>query len=153
MTIRAWRIVASGFEHSAFDGMGARLAGGRWNSRGVAAIYTASSLPLAALEMLAHLPRGSILRKYRAISADFDADMVADLKAPLPPDWGKFPAGDGTKTLGDGWLAGKTSAVLRVPSVVIQSESNFVLNPAHPDFLKIVVGDPQTFYFDPRLRK
>jgi RES domain-containing protein len=38
-----------------------------------------------------------------------------------------------------------------VPSVVVPSESNFVLNPAHPDFAHIRIGPAVPFPFDVRL--
>jgi RES domain-containing protein len=43
------------------------------------------------------------------------------------------------------------SAVLALPSVIIPGESNYLLNPAHPDFRKISIGKPEPFAFDPRL--
>lgn len=53
--------------------------------------------------------------------------------------------------LGDNWLVEETSAVLQVPSVVIATESNFLLNPAHRDFRKLSRGKPIPFKFDSRL--
>jgi RES domain-containing protein len=50
--------------------------------------------------------------------------------------------------LGTRWIKEKTSAVLRVPSVVVPRESNFVLNPEHPDFASIAVDAPLPFQFD-----
>jgi len=40
---------------------------------------------------------------------------------------------------------------LRVPSVVVPSESNYVLNPAHAAFASLSIGAPVAFPFDPRL--
>ena len=56
-------------------------------------------------------------------------------------------------TIGDEWLRSKTSPVLRVPSVIIPDESNFLLNPAHADFAKLSISKPEDFRFDPRLIK
>lgn len=53
--------------------------------------------------------------------------------------------------LGDAWARAHASAVLRVPSIVVEGEHNYVLNPNHPDFPKIEVHGPQPFDFDPRL--
>jgi RES domain-containing protein len=41
--------------------------------------------------------------------------------------------------------------VLAVPSVVTPQELNYLLNPAHPGFREIRVGDAQPFRPDPRL--
>jgi RES domain-containing protein len=153
LTIRAWRIIRRNHAATAFDGEGAKGAGGRWNSPGSAVVYTASSLPLAALEMLVHLPRESSLAKFVSIPVDFDEGLVTELKASLPPDWRIYPAPISTMAIGDAWLRSKASAVLRVPSVLIPEESNFLLNPAHMDFAKLSIGPPRDFWFDPRLIK
>ena len=153
MTIRAWRIVKQNHVAAAFDGEAARSAGGRWNSPGSAVVYTASSLPLAALEVLVHLPRESTLAKFVSIPVDFDEGLITRLEAGLPRDWRDYPAPVSTMTIGDEWLRSKTSPVLRVPSVIIPDNSNFLLNPAHADFAKLSIGRPEDFWFDPRLIK
>ena len=153
MTIRARRIVKQNHVATALDGEAARSAGGRWNSPGSAAVYTASSLPLGALEVLVHLPRESTLAKFVSISVDFDEELVTTLKAALPADWRDYPAPVSTMTIGDEWLRSKASPVLRVPSVISPDESNFLLDPAHADFGKLSMGRPQDFWFDPRLIK
>ena len=56
-------------------------------------------------------------------------------------------------TIGDEWLRSRASPVLRVPSVIIPGENNFLLDPAHADFAKLSIGKPQDFRFDPRLIK
>jgi RES domain-containing protein len=43
------------------------------------------------------------------------------------------------------------SAVLSVPSVVIPVERNFVLNPTHAAFAKLVINPSEPFRFDPRM--
>jgi RES domain-containing protein len=151
LTIRAWRIVRRNHVATAFDGDAAKNTGGRWNSPGSAVIYTASSLPLAALEVLVHLPGESILAKFVSIPVDFDEGLVTPLNVPLPPDWRDYPAPVSTMTIGDEWLRSKASPVLRVPSVIIPDESNFLLNPAHPDFAKLSIGTLKDFWFDSRL--
>jgi RES domain-containing protein len=153
LTIRAWRIVRRNHVATAFDGDAAENAGGRWNSPGSAVVYTASSLPLAALEVLVHLPRESILAKFVSIPVDFDEGLVTPLKVTLAPDWRDYPAPVSTMTIGDEWLRSKASPVLRVPNMIITDESNFLLNPAHADFAKLSVGTPKDFWFDLRLIK
>jgi RES domain-containing protein len=41
--------------------------------------------------------------------------------------------------------------VLEAPSVLVADEHNYLLNPAHPDFARIVADTPALFHFDPRL--
>jgi len=150
--IRSWRIVKAKHAANAFDGEGARLLGGRWNSPGRRVIYTAENAALAALEMLVHLGRMTILPAYVVISCDFDEKLVTDLdRQKLPPDWRTFPAPPALPAIGDAWLAGGKSAVLRVPSAIVPGENNYLLNPAHPKFARIVIGTPERFELDFRL--
>ncbi len=152
--ITAWRIVKSKHQARAFDGEGARLAGGRWNSPGLAMIYTAQSAALAALEMLVHLHSGTLLSSYVLIPCSFPKEAVLRLdRARLPAGWRAHPAVPQLQLLGDAWVKNGLSAVLDVPSVIIQSESNYLVNPAHPDFPSIEVGPAQRFDFDARLTK
>ena len=53
--------------------------------------------------------------------------------------------------IGDSWATSRRSAVLRVPSAVIETEYNYLLNPAHPDFARISIGTPNAFELDLRL--
>ena len=50
-------------------------------------------------------------------------------------------------------LADAGSAVLRLPSVIVPTEGNYLLNPAHPDFARITIGPKQQIRFDPGLIK
>jgi len=149
MNLRAWRIVKAKHAATAFSGEGARLFGGRWNSPGVSLVYTSSTQALAALESLVHL-NPPVLFQYAVIPVEFDAALVEKVSA-LPAGWRDSPAPPSTQALGDAWAAQARSAVLELPSVIIPGESNFLLNPAHPDFRKIVIGKPAPFAFDPRL--
>jgi RES domain-containing protein len=147
----AWRIVKAKYASSAFSGEGAARAGGRWNSRGHWLVYTSATKALAALELLVHL-NPPVLFEYMVIRADFPEALVIQL-APeaLPGDWRAQPAPPSVQAIGDRWVEEASSAILRVPSVVIPSEWNYLLNPAHPDFRKIQLGKPEPFAFDPRL--
>jgi len=149
MKLRAWRIVKAKHAATAFSGEGARLYGGRWNSPGVSLVYTSGTKALAALESLVHL-NPPVIFKYAAIPIEFDAALVEKVTA-LPADWNDMPAPPSTRAIGDLWAKQARSAVLELPSVIIPGESNFLLNPTHPDFKKIVIGKPEPFSFDPRL--
>jgi RES domain-containing protein len=147
----AWRIVKEKHAANAFDGEGARLFGGRWNSQGTRVVYTSSALSLAALELLVHLNPPMPFR-YAAISVSFDDAMVHTIPAAeLPEDWMDQPPPQSSQAIGDLWVQQAHSAVLELPSVIIPTETNFLLNPAHPDFKNIQFGKPVPFSFDPRL--
>ena len=134
---------------TAFRGEGAWLYGGRWNSAGTSVVYTSGSQALAALESLVHL-NPPVIFKYLAIPIEFDDPLVEKVAA-LPADWTEEPPPPATKAIGDLWVKEARSAVLELPSVIILGEPNYLLNPAHPDFQKIIIGKPQPFSFDPRL--
>lgn len=149
----AFRIVQARYAATAFDGDGARLNGGRWNSLGTSMIYTASSLSLATLEMLVHTENIAVIYgRYVVIPVEFDNALIQrmDRKA-LPALWNTPQPVAETQLLGDRWINSRTSAVLEVPSAVTEDEVNYLLNPAHPHFSKIVVGEAVAFNPDPRL--
>ncbi|MBO6939836.1 MAG: RES domain-containing protein [Deltaproteobacteria bacterium] len=143
----AWRLCRR--RYAALDGEGARLVGGRWNPRGVAAVYLAESISLAALECLVHFQPATAPTDYVAIRVTFDASLL-ETPARLPKTWRDDPP-SASQSFGAKWLAEARTAVLAVPSVVVPLEKNFVLNPAHPDFATIQVDAPLDFRFDERL--
>ena len=146
-----WRIVKSRYVSTAFDGEGARLYGGRWNSPGTRMVYTSSTISLAVLEVLVHLQEASILSSYSLISAGFDDALVERLdRSMLPDGWRSYPAPSELQRIGDEWVRRQRSAVLEVPSVIVERESNYLLNPVHPDFSSVVIGKPEPFTFDER---
>jgi len=150
--ITSWRITTVQFGEAAFDGDGARIYGGRWNSRGVRVVYTSSSAALAALELLVRAGRKKPLSDYLLFACLFDESLVEDLeKSELPSEWKIAPPPDGLHAFGDAWLASGSSAVLRVPSAIIETESNYLLNPEHAEFAKIEIRDPIPFSLDLRL--
>ena len=131
---------------------GARLYGGRWNSPGIAMVYTAGSVSLATLELLVHLDNTSVLPSFSICPVDFD-DSLVELCDPatLPTDWNQSPPPTSLRTIGDDWISRGSSVVLRVPSAVIENENNYLINPAHPGFKKLVIGSMEAFKLDPRL--
>lgn len=149
--MKVWRLCKKG--HAAFDGEGARLAGGRWNRKGTAMIYTSATLSLAAQELFVHLSADDAPNDLVAVPADIPDDIsVTSLgEGDLPGQWRRFPAPETLAEIGTKWVQTMESAVLGVPSAVIPQESNFLLNPAHPDFSKIKIGSPAPFTFDPRM--
>jgi RES domain-containing protein len=146
----AWRIVKEKHAATAFDGEGARLSGGRWNSVGVRVVYVSFTKSLAALETLVHL-KLPVTSRYVAIPIEFEDTLleIFPLKNP-PAGWNAEPPAPASQRVGDAWVKAARSAVLALPSV-ITNETNYLLNPAHPDFKAITIGKPQPFTFDPRL--
>lgn len=151
--MEGWRLVKTKHAAHAFDGEGARLYGGRWNSPGRPVIYLASNLALAVLEVLVHLEDTGLLPAYSQASAEFDDDLVETLgRDAIPDDWDLDPAPASTRAIGDAWFDDLHSAVLRVPSAVVHREYNFLINPLHPSFSRVVFSELEPFRFDVRLR-
>lgn len=151
--MRVWRICRK--PHAAFDGEGARLAGGRWNLRGSPVVYTSGSISLAALEMLAHFDVGDAPDDLLSVWADIPLDLqIRTLRPPeLPRRWRELPAPEELGRIGTDWVASGRTAVLAVPSAIVVREQNYLLNPRHEDFPRITVGEAEEFRFDPRLLK
>ena len=146
-----WRIVKRRLESSAFDGEGARLHGGRWNTPGNRMVYAASSRSLAILEIMVNVPSPKLLQKYTIFSIEFPEKFVnvLDLKL-LPTNWRKSPAPSKLQEIGDKWIASKDSVVLAVPSTIVPDEPNYLIDPAHPDFSSLILNK-RRFVFDDRL--
>lgn len=115
-------------------------------------VYTSQSAALAVLEMLVHLGKGTALPAYVLISCSCDEARVLRLdRSFLPKAWHAFPAPPDLQVIGDAWIKDRTSAVLEVPSALVESESNYLLNPQHSDFPSIRIADPKPLQLDLRL--
>jgi RES domain-containing protein len=154
LIITAWRIYKPKHAATAFSGEGARLYGGRFNSKGVAVVYTSASESLASLEMLVHLQSAEILKEYVVRPITFDQAIIRRVGVTdLPADWRNSPPPVPAQKIGDRWVAAAESAVLQIPSAIIESEFNFLLNPSHPDFRQVRLGAQRPYKFDSRLLK
>jgi RES domain-containing protein len=151
LTVSAWRITKRKYSKIAFSGEGARLFGGRWNSPGVPVVYAAGSQSLAALEMLVHFGSPEQLHHYVMFQAEFDDSLVkaVDISS-LPKNWRASPPPAAVRAIGDEWVRISASPVLRVPSVLVPAEINFLINPEHRDFPQLEISKPLPFDFDHR---
>ncbi|MBK1832602.1 RES family NAD+ phosphorylase [Roseibacillus ishigakijimensis] len=148
----AYRLVARRWASSAFSGEGARLYGGRWNSPGRPLVYLSSARSLCALEMLVHLTTpGSRRKQYASFAIDLPEEAIAPLPDSLPADWQQEPPVASTMRMGDQWFDAASSLALEVPSAIVPEESNYLLNPQHPDFAKLEIAPFRDFRFDERL--
>ena len=153
--MRGWRITKQKYSTTALNGEGASLKGGRWNSQDVRMVYASSTLSLATLKILARYGRiSSFLKHYAAIPFNFEKAFYLELgKKDLPNDWKSNPPSTTTQLIGDYWIKQQTSVILGVPSSTVPVEINFLMNPAHPDFNKIEILEPEQINFDSRLFK
>ena len=148
----AWRIVRAARRQSAFTGEGARVYGGRWNSRGTAVVYVSEHESLAALELLVHLTPLTPTDRYLSFRLEWEDKMTEYFPVKnLPAKWNAEPPIFQTMQIGDELVRTGKSVALAVPSVLSTTEMNFVLNPRHSDFKKIKISEPSEYRFDPRL--
>lgn len=153
MSVRIWRVYNPAFGSDPFDGEGARLYGGRWNLEGMPVVYCSGSLALAVLEVLVNAQLNLTLSSYQAVPVDVDEKQIEKLnERRLPPGWRQSPPPYSVQSIGDEWAVTRSSLVLEVPSAVIPLEKNFVINPLHPAFMKLVKGKPIPLPIDDRLR-
>lgn len=152
MIISGWRITKAKYASDAFSGQAASDFGGRWNSSGTRVVYTASSTSLALLEILVHTGHPPALSAYVLIRASFEDTLILDLeRKALLPSWRDHPPPTETQDIGDQWVGDGRSCILSVPSVIIPEETNYLINPSHPDFADIAIDDPTVFTIDERL--
>ena len=130
------------------------LYGGRWNPQSQRATYLSATRSLAALEVLVHQPEHVPTGRFLFFEVRFPEQFVRTITPDdLEADWRHYPPRSSTVMLGGNWLNARTSPVLRVPSIMIPEESNYLLNPEHPHAEEIEIGNPRPFTFDPRFLK
>ncbi|MFL6446201.1 MAG: RES family NAD+ phosphorylase [Bryobacteraceae bacterium] len=125
------------------DGGGSAITGGRWNSPGKQMVYTASCSALAVLEYMAHLQ--TLPKNMTLLLVE-----VPDTLKIRDTTWAPAEIAS-SRQIGDEWLESKETAVLRVPSVIVPRQTNYLLNPDHPLFEAIQVVETTPFAFDSRL--
>lgn len=152
--MRVWRLGRTTFIED-LTGTGARLAGGRWSSKGVPVLYCSGTRSLCALELFVHLDPDDAPEALAAMSLHIpDAIFAARTlwtRTTLPPVWRDSPAPVPLQALGDAWVKRADSLVLELPSAVVPGEPNYLLNPSHPDMQQVVASPPEPFQFDPRM--
>lgn len=149
--VQVWRISDKNYSDSAFSGEGAKLWGGRFNSPGIPAVYTSGSLSLALLEILVQTNDRSSLKKKILFRADIPAELINTLSLDqLSEKWNTLPVLKDSQLYGDRWINERLLPVLRVPSVVVPQEFNYVINPMHDLFRMIEITKAQPLPVDPR---
>lgn len=146
-----YRIASASYIND-LTGEGAKLYGGRWNSKGKSMLYTSQNISLAAWEVFVNLSPDQLPSDLRMVAIEIpDSIMVKEiLEKNLPAAWFEQPPPEKLTKVGDEWLKSLETAILKVPSAVIRSECNFLLNPAHSEFSKIKIVYTAPFIFDPR---
>ncbi len=133
------------------SGTGAMLYGGRWNKKGILMLYASESLSLAVLEVIANLSSSKLKNLY-CVELGFPDDLEIETIKRLPKQWNLFPYTGDTVKLGSRFVQ-HGGLCLKVPSAIIPTEYNYLLNPLHDSFYKIRVIDARPFLLDQRFMK
>ncbi|MCC2978190.1 RES family NAD+ phosphorylase [Sphingomonas sp. PL-96] len=158
MSHRLWRIGTDTLTYTADDlsGTGARITGGRWNSKGTAVTYTSSSRALACLETVVHLNASGLPLNRYLVEVTVPKDIWARRETIDPAQhvgWDAEPAGLTSTEVGTRWITERRSALLCVPSVIVPEEDNILINPAHADATRITAQKVRRWLYDPRLAR
>ena len=98
MTVACWRIAVEAPTYAANDlsGTGAKMSGGRWNSKGTPIVYCATNIALATLETVHYLRNGGLPFNRYLVRIDVSDGVWAARQVldPLPGGWDAIPAGD-----------------------------------------------------------
>jgi RES domain-containing protein len=135
------------------SGIGARVAGGRWNVKGTAVLYTAPNRALATVEYLVHVPIAIIPKNLRMATLevpDAAPKTIVSIER-LPPNWNHYPPPPELATIGTDWITGNSHLLLVVPSAVVPGEHSVLINPSHPDMKHVKIRDVEVYQFDKRL--
>ena len=149
---RVYGILRQPFSKKPLDGEGAYRFGGRWSSAGIRLAYTAEHLSLAMIEYFVHIDADSAPPDLVVVAADVPAGVsrIAFPEKRLPANWRQTPAPPRLATIGNGFIKAGRAAILIVPSILAPAESNWLVNPKHPDFPQIRVHPPERFHYDSR---
>jgi RES domain-containing protein len=150
--MHVWRICAAKYQDSAFSGIGGLYVPGRWHTQGHKIVYTAESLTLASLEIFVHLESDRV--PLVAIKANIpDGLEMEEIKIEnMPILWQDPDSYSKLQKIGQSWLTSRRTPILKVPSAIVPVESNYLFNPAHPQF-KVDLKPPIRFRFDQRMWK
>ena len=135
------------------SGTGAKMSGGRWNSKGTALLYTCQSVALCTTEIAVHTPLGILPDDYQLLTIQIpeSAPLIEIAIKELPANWRSFPHIRFTQQLGDDIVKENRYAVIRVCSAVVPDEFNYLINPRHPKAKGVKIIKKQDYSFDPRL--
>jgi len=127
----------------------------RWNPNEVGVIYTASSRSLACLENVVHRSQSGLNQLFNIMTIEVDDGIVKEIITldSLADDWRDFHQMPITQAIGEKWISGGKTAVLQVPSSIINEEVNYLLNPLHPDFKHVRLIKTEPFSFDRRIKQ
>ena len=148
-----YRVLRKAYARAPLDGEGAYLYGGRWSSPGTRLAYTSEHQSLAMLEYFVHLDANDAPADLVLVTAEIPSDLPRQrIEAEkLPAFWRRSPAPAELARLGDECVQRAEHCILIVPSALAPHENNWLLNPHHAGFHRIVVWGIEPLSYDPRM--
>ena len=150
---RVYRVLRQRYASSPFDGEGAYRYGGRWSSPGTRLCYTSEHQSLALLEYFLHLDKDDPPEDLVIATAEVPDDLARERveAGDLPRNWRQAAAPAQLARVGDDFVRRGEHCLVVVPSVIAPSDSNYLINPQHPDFKRIVTRGLAPVSYDPRM--
>ncbi len=150
---KVYRVLRKAYARSPLDGEGAYLYGGRWSSPGTRLAYTSEHQSLAMLEYFVHLDAGDAPADLVLVTAQVPDDVLTETVAAddLPAQWRGSPAPAELARIGDEFARQAKHCLLIVPSALAPHENNWLLNPQHASFRRVVVSSVEPLTYDPRM--
>ena len=108
---------------------------------------------MAALEYLVHVDADDTPKDLVLLEVVFSSNAPVETwhEADLPTNWRAATPPSECQARGDAWAAAGEALAVWVPSVLIPTEQNALLNPAHPAMTNVRVSRVTPFAFDPRV--
>ena len=128
-------------------------AANRWNRAFQFVIYCSENISLCALELLAHTSGIRPVGEFKIMEIEISGkpgtkEIDTSL---LPENWHLLQSYGHTQMIGSDWYEAKLSLCMKIPSAIIQSEFNYIINTKHPDFIKKVnLVETRDFFWDSR---
>ena len=137
---------------SDISGTEAAITGGSWNKKGTAVLYTGESKEIALLDTIVHTPP-MLVPNLVILTIEIPDDLITTISpTDLPPNWLDYPAPSVLAEISESWIENGVNIALKVPSCIIHSANNYILNCAHPKYrAKVKVKEHKDFHFDSRL--
>jgi len=134
-------------------GSGAAMFGGRWNKKGSPVLYTGESKEIALLELIVYTPP-AIVPALDILTIEIPDDSIIEIQLKdLPDNWCNYPSPSILAEIAEEWIDANKYIALKVPSSIIHSSRNYILNCRHPEYHKVKVIEQVGFYFDRRFTK
>jgi RES domain-containing protein len=147
-----YRITGSKYADD-LTGSGAAMFGGRWNKKGSPVLYTGENIEIALLETIVHTP-AMLIPKLDILTLEIPDNSITEIEiSDLPKNWKVFPAPTILSEIEQSWIEEGKTIALKVPSCIIHSAHNLILNCRHPEYVRVRLLERRSFEFDSRLKK